>query len=300
MRNNIFYYLAPVFRVSLFILLCFICIIPFGLLATSEMLPPAPNKLLSDISAQFSLVIVVVSALLMMFRFLPYLDFFAIYVRKEKSLPTFLKGAAFGLLFMFACAALLHFNGNVVFNTNTLQWTSVGLYAVLFLLVAAFEEMLFRTYVLFAFAERYPLWFSIFFNAIMFALAHVGNPDPSLLGILNIALAGVVFSIYVLQRQNIMWAIGIHFGWNFTQGIVLGYNVSGNNMGGPGAFIATPQGADYLSGGKFGIEGSIWCTLLLVVWIAWLVYKNGLGFVEIHDPQVIVNDGYEVESEQNV
>lgn len=284
MRNNIFYHLAPVFRVTLFIFLCFVCILPFGLIVQLNLLPPAPNQLLADISAQASLVVVVISASLMIFRILPYLDFYAIFVRKEEAFSGFLKGSAIGLVFMGLCALLLYLNGNVSFSLKNMAVSAVLLYLVYFLLIAVFEEMLFRAYPLFAFAERYPVWFTIFFNGILFALAHFGNPNFTALGLFNITLAGVLFCIYTLQRKNISWAIGIHFGWNFTQGVLLGYNVSGNEM--PGALKATPIGSAYLSGGAFGIEGSIFCTILLIVWIGWLIYRKGFGEIEIYDPQV--------------
>lgn len=284
MRNNIFYHLAPVFRVTLFIFLCFVCVLPFGLVVQLNLLPPAPNQLLADISAQASLVVVVISASLMIFRILPYLDFYAIFVRKEKALSGFLKGSVIGLVFMGLCALLLYLNGNVSFSLKNIAVSAVLLYLVYFLLIAVFEEMLFRAYPLFAFAERYPVWFTIFFNGILFALAHFENPNFTALGLFNILLAGVLFCIYTLQRKNISWAIGIHFGWNFTQGVLLGYNVSGNEM--PGALKATPIGSTYLSGGAFGIEGSIFCTALLMVWIAWLIYRKGFGEIEIYDPQV--------------
>lgn len=284
MRNNIFYHLAPVFRVTLFIFLCFVCILPFGLVVQLNLLPPAPNQLLADISGQASLVVVVVSACLMIFRILPYLDFYAIFVRKEQALSGFLKGSLIGFVFMGFCALLLYFNGNVNFSSKDMTVSVALLYLVYFLLIAVFEEMLFRTYPLFAFAERYPIWFTIFFNGVLFALAHVGNPNFTALGLFNIALAGMVFGIYTLQKKNISWAIGIHFGWNFTQGVLLGYNVSGNEM--PGAVKATPLGSVYLSGGDFGIEGSVFCSILLVGWIVWLIYRQGFGEVEIYDPQV--------------
>lgn len=58
----------------------------------------------------------------------------------------------------------------------------------------------------------------------------------------------------------------------------MGYNLSGNKMSG---FVkASPIGADFVSGGKFGIEGSVFCTLLLVVSIAWLVYKGKNASIE--------------------
>jgi len=278
------YYLSPILRVWLFMFFLLLCTLPFGLIAQLNFLPTFSNSLISDVLVQCSLVMIVLSALLMMFKVLPGLDFYTVFIRKEFVLPEFLKGAGIGVGIMLLCAALLYLNGNVRFEQVSMPWDMVGLYLIYFLLVSVFEEFLFRSYPLLTLAERYPLWFAILVNGLLFMLAHFGNPELSVLGLINIALAGMFFAIYTLQKQNIAWAVGVHFAWNFTQAIILGYNLSGNKMS--GIVKATPQGADWLSGGKFGIEGSVFCTVLLMICIAWLFYRNGFGSREDYKQQL--------------
>lgn len=271
MEDKLIYYLTPIFRVALFILFSFLCAIPFGLIAEWNFLPPIANELFKELLLQASLVLIVVSALLMVFKVMPSLDFYTVFIKKKGALGGFLKGSLIGLLIMLLCVAILYVNGNVSFSANHIPLGVFILYLFYFILIAIFEEFFFRTYPLYALVERFPVWYVIILNGMLFGLAHLGNPDVTILGIFNICLAGMLFSIYTLQKQNISWAVGIHFGWNFTQGILLGYKVSGNDL--PGVMKAKPLGVEYFSGGNFGVEGSIFCTFILIVLIAWLVFN---------------------------
>lgn len=277
-NSKLGYYLMPVLKVWLYLFFLLLCTVPFGLIAQFEFLPSIPNPIVSDIVVQCSLVLVVLGALLMMFKVLPDVDFYDVYIKKQNSAKGFLKGVAFGFGIMVVCGTILYINGSVSFQKAAIPLEAVLLNLVYFFLIALFEEFLFRSYPLQAFSDRYPLWFAVLANGLLFAFAHLANPELSILGLTNIALAGVLFALHTIQKRNIAWAVGAHFAWNFTQAIILGYNLSGNKMSG---FVkASPIGADFVSGGKFGIEGSVFCTLLLVVSIAWLVYKGKNASIE--------------------
>ena len=59
---------------------------------------------------------------------------------------------------------------------------------------------------------------------------------------------------YMLTRR--LWlCIGIHIAWNFTEGGIFSVAVSGGNA--QGLLQAKLTGADWLTGGAFGAEGSI-------------------------------------------
>ena len=279
------FYLTPILKVWLFMFFLLLCTVPFGLISQLNFLPSITYPILADVVVQASLVLVVLGALLMMFKVLPNLDFYQVFIRKSNAFPEFFKGVGVGFFIMVLCALLLYANGNVKFVKAVISWDALCLYLIYFLLISAFEEFLFRSYPLLALSERYPLWFAIFVNGLLFALAHFANPGITALGVINITLAGMFFALYTLQKHNIAWAVGVHFAWNFTQAVILGYNLSGNEMSG---FVkAMPQGADYFSGGKFGIEGSVFCTAILVLCISWLIYKNGFGSVESNNFETI-------------
>ncbi len=275
------YYLAPIVKVLLFVFFLLICAIPLGLITQLNFLPTIKSPIVADVLTQVGMVFVVLGALLMIFKVLPDLDFYEVFIRREHALSDFVKGTAIGFGIMVLCAAILYLTGSVTFILAVISWDTVILYLFYFFLIAIVEEFMFRSYPLFVMLERYPLWLAIFLNGFLFALAHLANPEISLLALFNILLVGVLLSVYTLQKGNISCAVGIHFSWNFTQAVILGYKVSGNDIG--GAVKAIPTGADYLSGGNFGLEGSLVCTLFLVTYIVWLVYGNKLKLAQTHN-----------------
>lgn len=277
--------LTPVFRVILFFFLCLICLVPFVWLAEMDILPLAPTELLADMSSELSVMLAVLGGLMMLFRLFPFLDFYTVFIRAKDGFSAGFKGAFLGVLAVAICTMCLYLSGFVVFTWSEILPLTLVLYSVYYLLIALAEELLFRSFILFAFAERYAIWFACLFNGLLFMLIHGANPNVSALGLFNIFFVGMLFSVYTIQKQQLFWAVGIHFGWNLTQGLIFGYHVSGIKVS--GILKTTPTGLSYLSGGEFGMEGSIYCTALLLCWLIWMVVRFGWGSVEIADPKLL-------------
>jgi membrane protease YdiL (CAAX protease family) len=99
--------------------------------------------------------------------------------------------------------------------------------------------------------------------SILFGLAHVGNQNATLLGVVNTALWGILLG-YAYWRTNALWLpIGLHFGWNVTLPL-FGVNLSGFTMGVTGYGLHWRAG-DLWSGGGYGPEGSLLTTAIVVV-----------------------------------
>ena len=138
---------------------------------------------------------------------------------------------------------------------------------VFFFIAAAFEEVLFRGYIQSMFSEHISAKVGWYVSAVLFGLIHMANVNFSILGGLNIILAGLVLGLVYLKTRRIWAATGLHFAWNYFQGTVYGFGVSG---------ITTYQvidielvGNPLLTGGAFGFEGSILSILLLGGFIWW-------------------------------
>jgi len=153
----------------------------------------------------------------------------------------------------------------------TFEPTRAGLLQIALLLVplyaAAFmEEIVMRGYLqrtVYASFGHVP---AVAAAASAFALLHVGNPHLSALGLLNIGLIGVFFSLTVIRTGTLWFAVGCHWAWNIALGPVLAVPVSGIEF--RGVFHTRLHGPDWLTGGAFGIEGSALATAvfgLLVV-----------------------------------
>src|SRR5690606_35583110 len=101
-------------------------------------------------------------------------------------------------------------------------------FLLLFILVGFFEEMFFRGYVMSTLESRgNRKWVIYVVSALVFSLTHGTNPNVSVLGLVNIALAEILFA-YMFDVTKSLWLpIGYHITWNYFQGNVFGFAVSG-------------------------------------------------------------------------
>ena len=82
---------------------------------------------------------------------------------------------------------------------------------------------------------------------------------------LNIMLAGCFLGASYIYTRNLCFPIALHWFWNWIQGSVLGYKVSGNEFSNENLLILHFPEENLINGGTFGFEGSILCSLLLVL-----------------------------------
>ena len=132
------------------------------------------------------------------------------------------------------------------------------------LLVAITEELALRGFVL----ERMlqggvnKFW-ALFLSAALFSLIHIGNPNFDFLSFINLLLAGILLGSSYIYTRNLSFPIALHWFWNWIQGPVLGYEVSGNKFCDGLLTLHLPE-ANLINGGAFGFEGSILCTVLMI------------------------------------
>lgn len=142
----------------------------------------------------------------------------------------------------------------------------IGMYFVGFIFVAANEELFFRGYVISSLKQTksYPVIYIV--SCLIFGLAHTSNPNVHPLGILNIFLIGLLFTHMFIQTKSLWMSMGYHLTWNFFQGNIIGFNVSGTKGNG---FFHIKESDNIWTGGSFGAEASIWTTvvILLTFWI---------------------------------
>lgn len=155
--------------------------------------------------------------------------------------------------------------GAVEVTGVTFNPSSLLISFVFFLLVAITEEFALRGFVL----ERMlqggvnKFW-ALFLSAALFSLIHIGNPNFDFLSFINILLAGILLGSSYIYTRNLCFPIALHWFWNWIQGPVLGYEVSGNKFCDGLLTLHLPE-ANLINGGAFGFEGSILCTVLMIV-----------------------------------
>ncbi len=145
-----------------------------------------------------------------------------------------------------------------------------------FVIQGASEEILCRGYLCISVARYMPLWVGVVINSVAFSLLHLMNPGISPLALLNLFLFGVFMSVYMIRRGNLWGACAIHSIWNFVQGNVYGLRVSGTNPGNSILQIQQTENGSLWNGGKFGPEGGLCVTFVLIagLLILWLFCKN--------------------------
>lgn len=98
---------------------------------------------------------------------------------------------------------------------------------LLYVFVALTEELLVRGYVLSNLMDSMDKYWALVISSVIFSILHGGNPSFGWLPALELFLAGILFGIPYLYTQNLWFPIALHFSWNFFQGTVLGFKVSG-------------------------------------------------------------------------
>lgn len=201
----------------------------------------------------------------------------AVLVLRWRNLPLSLlgmslKGRGKDLLAGLGVAVLLYAVG---FGTSLLmgiveiasvQWVPRDLLGTLlfFLLVAVTEEVMLRGFVLGQMLSAGMNRFvALFLSSALFSAMHLFNPNFALLPFVNILLAGCLLGASFLYTRNLCFPVVLHWFWNWLQGPVLGYEVSGMDSG-ETLLTLRLTGSDLLTGGSFGFEGSLLCTVLLV------------------------------------
>lgn len=145
--------------------------------------------------------------------------------------------------------------------TNSLLWSFL-----VFALAAASEEALFRGYLLQTFVRSGHATWAIVGMSLFFGLVHMDNKDASLLSGTNTVVAGIVFSLAYMRTRDLWFPWGLHLMWNWMQGSIFGIEVSGITSLVKAPFLREiDRGPVWLTGSSYGIEGSISCTVALVI-----------------------------------
>lgn len=202
----------------------------------------------------------------------------AVLVLRWRNLPLSLlgmslKGRGKDLLAGLGVAVLLYavgFGTSLLMGTveiASVQWIPRDLLGTLlfFLLVAVTEEVMLRGFVLGRMLSvGMNRFVALFLSSALFSAMHLFNPNFALLPFVNILLAGCLLGASFLYTRNLCFPVVLHWFWNWLQGPVLGYEVSGMDSG-ETLLTLRLTGSDLLTGGSFGFEGSLLCTVLLVV-----------------------------------
>lgn len=186
-------------------------------------------------------------------------------------------GISLSLLQMGVIALVYQVSGIGSFELNELSLEPILFILGLFpfwLLQGGTEEVATRGWLLTRIAARTNLPLAIGISSSLFGILHLGNAGVTFLSVLNIILDGVLAALLFIYTDSIWLVVAQHGTWNYVQGNLLGFQVSGTGADASIFTFTMGSGPDWLTGGEFGAEGSIITTLVLLLSVV-LVYRLG-------------------------
>jgi membrane protease YdiL (CAAX protease family) len=190
----------------------------------------------------------------------------------------YLRGLAVGLGMFTAAVAVSAVLGYIDFeagNPAGQGWPALGGVLLVFIgwaVQGPAEEALTRGWLLPVIGARYKPWLGVLISSLLFAVMHSLNPNLSPIAMLNLFLFAVFAALYALEEGGLWGVFSIHAVWNWAQGNVFGFEVSGNAAPGGTLFNLMEVGPDAITGGPFGPEGGLAVSLVLVVSIAVVIW----------------------------
>lgn len=174
----------------------------------------------------------------------------------RRAVPEVLLGGGVGLGFVATSAAVISALGGYSFRWAGVDvLATVGPVLAITCGVAVTEELMFRGLAMQAVERMLGSRLTLPVVALFFGLTHLFNPGATLWTAIAIGIeAGVLLGAAFLWRRNLWFVIGLHFAWNTTVAL-LGITVSGHVA--PGLLDVDVTGPALLTGGSFGIEGSL-------------------------------------------
>ena len=186
-------------------------------------------------------------------------------------------GILISLLQMGVIALVYQVGGIGTFELNELSLEPILFILGLFpfwLLQGGTEEVATRGWLLTRIAARTNLPLAIGISSSLFGILHLGNSGVTFTSLLNIVLDGVLAALLFIYTDSIWLVVAQHGTWNYVQGNLLGFQVSGTGADASIFSFTMGSGPDWLTGGAFGAEGSIITTLVLLVSLV-IVYRLG-------------------------
>jgi hypothetical protein len=200
----------------------------------------------------------------------------------NKTPPDFLKsmfnangllyGIVVGILLISLCVVLHAFFIPVKISYQGIYNVGLLFYLFLFIVGAISEEILSRGYVFSNLFANINGFMAILISSLIFALMHILNNSITILGFINLILAGILFTLLYLFKMNLSVPIGIHLSWNFLQGPILGFSVSGFPT--ESVFKIEAVNGIAFPFQDFGLEGSYYLTIIIIPFIIYFFYKN--------------------------
>lgn len=166
------------------------------------------------------------------------------------------KGAALAAAIFVVGFAALVVTGHAKVVGTAAPWRAILLQAVpATIVVAVYEELLFRGYPFQIFVQRFGSRPAVLSFALLFGAIHYPNPGVTILGASATALWSVFLGVLLVRTRSLWTCIGFHFAGNLVQSAILGSPASGMSFG--ASALNVHYSADRVAGFPSGLEAAI-------------------------------------------
>lgn len=182
----------------------------------------------------------------------------------SKPFRSYFIGAVLGVILLLVSVAAVMLAGAIRYNGIFANANYLMILALFggFIVQGAMEEILTRGIVMHALKDKVPVWSAVAVSTLVFVLSHwsgviAQGPLFGTVGIANLVLISILFSLLTLRFRSLWAACGLHSFWNAILFCVLGLNLSGNDETVNAVFDMTSVGENIVNGGVYGIEASV-------------------------------------------
>ena len=195
-------------------------------------------------------------------------------LKDSAALPRFLSGTVIGFASLTLMLLALRATHHLLFGPRDMSASQLLVAALLnvlgFVIVALFEENAFRGYLLHTLAEGLGFWPAAVLMSLLFAAMHVQNPGESKVGIVAVFAFGMMLAFSLRRTGSLLWAIGFHFMWDYSESFL--YGVPDSGLVQPEHLLSTRlSGPAWITGGSVGPEGS-WFIFVLLATVALTIH----------------------------
>ena len=211
-------------------------------------------------------------------RFIERRPIYTMGFKKENFFKKYIRGFVIGFSMLSLCVGIFSvFRGVTIDYSNSSIKGFSALSGILIVLIGwivqgASEEIMVRGWLMPVIGVRYNAFLGIFVSSIIFGALHLGNDNIGVLPVINLVLFGVFAALYVIWEGGLWGICAVHTAWNWTQGNIFGFEVSGIIPAGGILIDLDPiKGKDLITGGTFGVEGGLACSAVLLIGIIILI-----------------------------
>lgn len=236
----------------------------------------------SDIYNIYSLIFRIFSVILCLFVAKKYLNrsYFSLGIRKDHAIRDYGQGIVISFLQVGSVVLMAYLLDSVSLSLNKdINIKYFLLFCLGWMIQGFSEELICRSLFMNGFTAFFSVKSAILFNALIFSALHIGNNGVNIIALVNLFLSGLSYSLLFYLKDSIWIIASAHSFWNMIQGNIFGISVSGSALYKTSLYKTSFMGSNIITGGSFGIEASILCTIVelaLVIITFMIIKKRGL------------------------